>query len=187
VELLSFDASRDGHDVEVAWSTASEKGVTQFNVERKTANTSEEWAPVANGSVTAKGTPSTGAEYAMRDYSLNPGVYDYRLAEVYSDGHIEYSNTQEVVMPGAYALYQNYPNPFNTATTNIEYQLQDAGNVKMVLYDVLGNAVRTLVNGMASAGDHVYTLDATTLPTGTYYYRIEVNGFTQVRQMMIMK
>jgi len=187
VELVTFNANRDGHDVAVTWTTASEKGVTQFNVERKTANATGGWTLVANGSVTAKGTPASGADYAVRDYSLQPGVYDYRLAEVYSDGHTEYSNTQEVVMPGAYALYQNYPNPFNTSTTNIEYQLQDAGSVKLVLYDVMGRAVRTLVDGMTGAGDHVYTLDATTLPSGTYYYRIEVNGFTQIRQMMIMK
>jgi len=185
IELLSFDAARSGSNVDLSWVTASENGIVQYNVERADAGAAN-WSEIPNGSLRATGGISTGANYSAVDLSLSPGTYDYRLAEIYNDGHIEYSNTQEVVIPSIYTLYQNYPNPFNSTTT-IEYQMQEPGNVHLALYDVMGNSIKTLVDGQQKEGDHTVTFDAAELRTGVYYYRIDVNGYTQIRQLMLMK
>ena len=170
----------------VNWSTASEEGIVQFNVERTIAGT-DAWSAIANGTVAARGTLTSGANYSAVDPSLAPGTYDYRLAEVYNDGHIEYSNTVEVIMPGSYMLYQNYPNPFNTTTT-ISYDLQDAGAVHLAVYDVMGNLVKELVGGeQQREGSHTVTFDATTLPSGYYNYRLDVNGYTQMLHLLLLK
>ncbi len=186
IELLTFDAVRNGQNVDLGWATASEEGIVNFNVERSAAGAGS-WSAIANGMVAAKGSLSSGASYGAVDVSVAPGTYDYRLAEVYNDGHVEYSNTVEVVMPGTYMLYQNYPNPFNTTTT-ISYDLQDAGAVHLAVYDGMGNMVKELVAGdQEKEGSHAVTFDATPLPTGYYYYRLDVNGYTQMRHLLLMK
>jgi hypothetical protein len=184
VELAAFDAKLVRRDVLVSWETASETNVSQFNVERKSSNGG--WNLVDRGTVASRGSVSMGARYQIADMSVPAGVYDYRLAYIHTDGHVEYSNTRQVVVPGAYALYQNYPNPFNP-TTNIDYVLMDGGSARLTLYDVMGNAVKTLVNEYQDAGAHSFTLDASDLSSGVYYYRLEVNGFVASRRMMLMK
>lgn len=185
VELMSFDAKLVKRDVAVSWETAVELNVSEFDVERKAAGTAA-WNIVAHGSVSARGVNGGGARYSLVDPSIPPGVYVYRLAYVHNDGHTEYSSTRQVVVPAAYVLYQNYPNPFNP-TTQIDYVTMEQGHVKLSLYDVVGNVVCVLVDDAQDAGSHGITVDASALSSGVYSYRLEVNGFTQTRRMMLMK
>lgn len=74
--------------------------------------------------------------------------------------------------PGRMALYPNYPNPF-TPSTDIRFELPEAQPVRLVVYDVLGRAVRVLVNGVRRAGMHKVVFEAGDLPSGTYLYRLE--------------
>ncbi|MGA2667564.1 MAG: T9SS type A sorting domain-containing protein [Ignavibacteria bacterium] len=94
-------------------------------------------------------------------------------------------NTQNNI-PTTYALKQNYPNPFNP-TTIITYQLPKAGNVKLVVYDLLGREVKTLVNEFKTAGSFDVTFDASTLASGVYFYRLESGSFTDTKKLTLIK
>ncbi|MCE1166360.1 MAG: T9SS type A sorting domain-containing protein [Bacteroidetes bacterium] len=88
--------------------------------------------------------------------------------------------------PSKYAISQNYPNPFNPVT-KINYALPKSGLVTMKVYDILGKEVATLVNEVKNAGYYSVEFNASTLASGMYFYRIETNGFNEVRKMMLIK
>ncbi len=90
--------------------------------------------------------------------------------------------------PQGFALHQNYPNPFNP-TTIISYQLESPSVVKLELFDVMGRKLATLIDARQSVGAHQYTLNATqfALSSGTYFYRLTANGFTDTKRMMLLK
>ncbi len=85
-----------------------------------------------------------------------------------------------------YKLDQNYPNPFNPTTT-INYQVRDAGNVTLTVYNLLGQAVQVLVNEYKVNGAYKATFDASALASGFYFYTLEVNDFTSTKKMMLIK
>jgi hypothetical protein len=85
-----------------------------------------------------------------------------------------------------YELSQNYPNPFNPSTV-IRYTLTEGGYVRMSVHNVLGEKVADLVNGVKGAGTHEVTFSAVNIPSGVYYYRLEVMGAVLTKQLMIVK
>ena len=89
-------------------------------------------------------------------------------------------------LPLAFHLEQNYPNPFNP-TTCVSFQLPAAGHVHLVLYDLLGREVKTLVNSAMDAGLHKVQVDGSSLSTGVYLYRLEANGSVAVKKMILLK
>jgi hypothetical protein len=88
--------------------------------------------------------------------------------------------------PARYALEQNYPNPFNP-TTVIEFRLPAAGNVSLKVYNVLGQVVQTLAEGMHPAGSYSVRFDGQSLSSGVYFYRLQTGSFVQVHKMMLLK
>ena len=94
--------------------------------------------------------------------------------------------------PEVFALANNYPNPFNPATT-IQYALPQAADVELTVYNVVGQAVRTLVAEHQSAGRYVVEWDATNdsghrLSSGMYFYRLQAGGeFREVKKMLLLK
>jgi hypothetical protein len=94
--------------------------------------------------------------------------------------------THEPTVVTRYSLAQNYPNPFNP-TTDIQYQLPIQGNVTLTIYNTTGQEVTTLIDGHQAAGSYQVTWDAGNLPSGVYFYRLTVNGFQDVRRMMLLK
>jgi hypothetical protein len=94
--------------------------------------------------------------------------------------------------PEAFALANNYPNPFNPATT-IKYALPEASDVKLEIYNVVGQVVRTLVADHQNAGRYVVQWDATndsghSLSSGIYFYRLQAGGeFLEVKKMLLVK
>ncbi len=90
------------------------------------------------------------------------------------------------VFPSRLSLSQNYPNPFNPSTT-INYQLPVTGAVDLVVYDILGRKVATLVSGRQAAGEHSVTFDAAGFPSGVYLYTIHAEGYSEVRKMVLVK
>lgn len=94
-------------------------------------------------------------------------------------------------VPDQYFLFQAYPNPFNPSTT-IRYQLPQPANVKLEIYNALGQLVRSLVNSRIEAGDHEVAWNGKNdmgvqLSSGVYMYRIETQNFRQVNKMLLMK
>ena len=93
---------------------------------------------------------------------------------------------QTVEIPNTYRLYQNYPNPFNPVT-KIKYGLPKNGYVKLTIYDELGKEVAVLADGYAQANTYEAVFDATNLPSGVYYYKLEAEGFSDTKKMVIIK
>jgi plastocyanin len=89
-------------------------------------------------------------------------------------------------IPVEFDIAQNYPNPFN-ARTAIEYSLPRDSHVRIVIYNLLGQDIETLVDQGEPAGKHQVIWDASDVPTGVYFYRIEAGDFTQTRKMLLAK
>jgi hypothetical protein len=89
-------------------------------------------------------------------------------------------------LPQAFALAQNYPNPFNPST-RIDFNLGKASDVKLTVYNVLGQRVATLVNGHLSAGQHTVQFDARNIASGVYFYRLDAGSFVSSKKMMLLK
>jgi hypothetical protein len=85
-----------------------------------------------------------------------------------------------------YQLYQNYPNPFNGRTT-FRYDLKQAGNVSLRLYNLIGQEVATVVNEQQEAGPHTLSMNFDQLSTGVYIYRLESGSFTDTRKLILLR
>jgi len=92
----------------------------------------------------------------------------------------------EMLLPAIFNLGQNYPNPFNPVTV-ISYQIPTAGHVELSIFNALGQKVRTLVDEIKGTGSHRVTLEANTLASGIYYYRLKSNLKTKTRKMILIK
>ena len=90
------------------------------------------------------------------------------------------------LQPTNYVLEQNYPNPFNPSTT-IRYTLPASGRVAVRVYNILGQAVATLVDGNQNAGSYEVSFNASALSSGVYFYRIQSGSFEAVKKMMLLK
>lgn len=89
-------------------------------------------------------------------------------------------------IPASIALSQNYPNPFNP-TTSIRFELPQATEIRLSVYDVTGRQIRVLSEGYRTAGTHTVPFDAGTLSSGVYLYRLETPGFSQTMKMTLIK
>ncbi|CAN5556682.1 hypothetical protein BH10BAC5_BH10BAC5_20920 [soil metagenome] len=85
-----------------------------------------------------------------------------------------------------YALTQNFPNPFNP-TTRINYTIPSAGLVSLKVYDNLGREVKTLVNEIKNIGEYNVTFDASSLPSGIYFYKLVSGSFIDTKKMLLVK
>ena len=122
--------------------------------------------------------------YDSTAYALVLGVCEYI--------GLDLSQIQnEASMPGSYSLLQNYPNPFNSTTT-LRYDLAGQSNVNIIIYDMLGREVKTLINQTQDAGFKSIQWDATNdygkqVSAGVYLYRIQTGGYMQTRKMVFLK
>ena len=90
------------------------------------------------------------------------------------------------VSANSFILYQNYPNPFNS-TTLISYQLQGSSFVNLKVFDAFGREIITLVNENQNAGYYSLQLDASDLPGGMYFYRIEAGHYYDIKKLVVLK
>jgi hypothetical protein len=97
------------------------------------------------------------------------------VVNIYEIGAGPTAVSQVKEIPGRCRLEQNYPNPFNP-TTGIRFQIPGVSEVRLSVYDLLGREVAVLVNGRMGAGAHEVTFDGSALPSGVYFYRLQVRG-----------
>jgi len=90
------------------------------------------------------------------------------------------------LIPDNYILEQNYPNPFNPST-NIRYEIPKTGFVKLVIFNVLGREIETLVNEKQTAGTYETTFNASQYPSGVYFYRLTTDNFSDTKKMLMIK
>jgi hypothetical protein len=127
-------------------------------------------------------TGSSIAASIQLDNSGNPISAQY--TEIAMDTPIETPPTQSLVKD--YRLNQNYPNPFNPSTV-ISYDLRKAGEVKLQVFNSIGQKVATLVNSAQNAGFHKITFNASGLNSGLYFYKLDTGDFAQTKKMMLIK
>jgi hypothetical protein len=174
--------------VQVAWQTLSEINTYRFYVQRQ----GRQWVTI--DSVNAGGTSLSSRHYAVTDLGVTAGTWVYRIKEVDLDGSINYSPTVSTTLPAvganpavtAYALDQNYPNPFNPVTT-IQYALPNAANVKLTVFNMLGQETATLVNDNKPAGVHTVQFDGSRLASGLYFYRLQAGTYVQMKKLVLLK
>jgi hypothetical protein len=94
--------------------------------------------------------------------------------------------SKQVALPTSYDLEQNFPNPFDPSTI-IKFSLPNQTQLKLNLYNILGELVRTISDGLFEAGYHQVTFNAENIPSGVYIYRLESNEIVQTRKMMYLK
>ncbi|MBL7127879.1 MAG: T9SS type A sorting domain-containing protein [Ignavibacteria bacterium] len=94
--------------------------------------------------------------------------------------------TQNSKIPTKYALMQNYPNPFNP-TTKIRFDLPKSTQAKLIIYDILGREVTTLVNEKLNAGSYEVEWNGSSYPSGVYFYRLITKDFSQTKKMLMIK
>jgi len=85
-----------------------------------------------------------------------------------------------------YTLSQNYPNPFNPST-QIQFSIPKQTQVTLKIYNLIGQEVATLVNGVLDAGQHTVSFNASRLASGVYFYSIKAGSYTNTRSMMLLK
>ena len=188
VDLIEFNATVDRNNVMLNWSTAWEENNMKFDVQRRPAETEASWQTV--GSVKGSGTVHEQRNYSYHDKRLVTGKYEYRLVQVDFDGNItadhNLGSVVEVGIPTEFALSQNYPNPFNPST-KIDFQIPVEGMTKLVIFDLSGREVATLVNETLMPGYYTYDFNASTLASGVYFYRLVSNDNIQTKRMVLIK
>jgi hypothetical protein len=184
VELTSFAANVNDGVVQLNWTTATETNNNGFAIERKSTNS--EYTQI--GFVPGFGTTTEPRSYSFTDNSVTPAAYSYRLKQVDYDGTFEYSSevAVDVTIPLEFSLEQNYPNPFNPSTS-IKYSIPENGFVTLDVYNLLGEKVASLVNGVQDAGRDEISFDASNLASGIYVYSLKSGSFTSVKKMLLMK
>jgi len=201
VELILFSANylENKKSVELNWSTATETNNSGFEILRSTKE--NDWTKV--GFFPGHGTTTETQHYSFTDNDVKPGKYQYKLKQIDYDGSFEYSQIVEVDIPfvNEFSLSQNYPNPFNPAT-KIKFEIpgqarNDNTLVTLKVYDILGREVATLVNEEKPAGEYEVEFsakggsasggNASTLPSGIYFYQLKAGSFVETKKMILLK
>ena len=190
VELSTFSATVNLNNVNLNWKTATEVNNNGFEIQREVRSQESEvtsqWEKV--GFMQGHGNSNSPKEYSFTDKNLTGGTnFVYRLKQIDNDGQYEYSKEIEVeVVPKDINLLQNYPNPFNPVT-EIKFTLPEATRVTLRVYNIIGQEVASLVNGIEEAGYHNVSFDGSKLSSGTYIYRLQTNNFIQTKKMVLLK
>lgn len=194
VELASFSASTSHNNIILSWETASEINNKGFEIERKLKN--QDWETV--GFVGGNGTSTQRHSYNFNDGTISEnynGRVLYRLKQVDFNGDYKYSNQVYAdfnFIPEQVTLSQNFPNPFNPTTT-IKYSVPAESNVKLNIYNSLGQKVSELVNSVQTSGNYQVTWNAVDFASGIYFYSLEVsdmqnhNLFKDSRKIVLVK
>ncbi len=196
VELISFTSSIQNGKVVLSWETATETNNHGFEIERKSG---ADWIKI--GFVKGNGTTTEISKYSYTDNPKQSGLsgeVSYRLRQVDYNGTATYTKELKVNLGNIvdnYSLAQNYPNPFNPSTT-IKFALPYDSNVKLTVYNINGEVVKELVDGLYTMGEHQVQFnmsDAKGSASGIYLYSIKatsVDGsktFTQTKKMVLIK
>ncbi|MDZ7288798.1 MAG: T9SS type A sorting domain-containing protein [candidate division KSB1 bacterium] len=184
----------------ITWNmTAPAAGTYRLNVfyqnpgGSQTGQIKVDGATVVSNLALASKPDSTGTNVLSDGFSMTAGSHTIALSG--SQVNVDYVQLiQEIVslvserkdLPLGYALAQNYPNPFNPTTT-IDFALAKPSHVKLMVYNVLGQKVATLVDRRMLAGAHTVEFDASHLTSGVYFYRLEAGDFVSQKRMLLIK
>ena len=213
MELVFFRARVKEATIQLSWSTAAEIDNQGFEIWRSSESSQEKVllsSYKSNPELEGLYNSTTGQDYLFVDQNVFPGeVYEYTLFEVSSNGvRSEMARTEATIkagdltrvvdgiFPKSMELNQNYPNPFNGYTI-IEFKVPESKtdhiqNVRLQVFDALGQRVKTLFKGSAVPGTYIYRWDGknelnSSVTSGTYFYRLIINGVPLTKKMQYIK
>ena len=194
VEFGALEATADGAEVVLRWTTLSETRNAGFEVQQRAeagpsgiAEAGATWKTLAF--VEGAGTSHGERAYTYRAVDLDPGQYQFRLRQVDLDGAFAYSVEveAEVKMVERFVLEAAYPNPFNPEA-RFRFAVREAVPVKIELYNALGRRVAALYEGTPMAGQMTEVrIDGSGLPSGSYFVRLVGEGVSVTRKVVLLK
>ena len=192
IRFGALNATAGGNSTAViSWSTLSETACYGFEVQRSESST-EGFATVSP-LIPGHGTTILTHYYSYTDPGGAAGRF-YRVKEIDTNG-AEWFSESIKAMPVASVqsaeaercpLMKSYPNPFNPGTT-IDYRLPAAGSARLVIFDMLGRVIETLAEGRQTPGEHSVRWDATGIPAGVYFCRLEAGGFVRTMRLVLVR
>ena len=201
--VLARFTARAGDDgvVLIAWATASETNNFGFYLQRQRGSDGA-FADVPGAFVAGHGTTIQAHTYTLTDEPGGVADLWYRLKQVDLDGSVRYSDPVRVegvtavgsTVPVSSYLAQNYPNPFNPSTT-ITFGTAAPSQVTLRVFNALGQDVALLQDGVMDAGIHAAVFDARALPSGMYWYTLQVRplggaaggSFRATKQLLLVR
>jgi len=201
VELSTFNVVNFDAGNILKWSTSSELENLGFNIYRAESKHEvqppvESFMKINADIILGAGNSSQSHYYQFIDAKVQSNLnYWYYLEDVAFDGGINRSEVKHIytsnLVANSYHLYQNYPNPFNPET-KITFSLADVSETSLIIYDMHGNTIRTLINKKKNKGIHSITWDGTDqhskrVSTGLYYYRLTTPKYTKSQKMLYIK
>jgi hypothetical protein len=179
--------------VEVTWGTAKEIHTKQFEVERS-RQMRLSYEAVPRSQRPGRGTTDIPQDYRYVDSMASAGTWYYRVKLTDEKGKARYSAAMRVEVaseaeevPREFVLYQNFPNPFNPAT-EIRFTVPKTGKATLRLFNILGQEMMTLFDGLAEAGKlQKVRLDGRNLATGVCFYRLESGRQMNTKKLLLVK
>jgi photosystem II stability/assembly factor-like uncharacterized protein len=196
VELAAFSAKVKQNSVQLDWKTSTEMNNYGFEIQRKINISSipNNWEVL--GFIKGNGNSISVVEYTYTDRNIKSnGIYSYRLKQVDLKGNCKYYNSESVnvhFINPEYSLENNFPNPFNPVTV-IKYSLPFESNVKLVVYNSVGQMVRKIVSEIQQNGFHEINFDGSNLSSGVFYYTLQAasldgkKNFSSTKKMILLK
>ncbi len=195
IQLSSFTARAiSSTQVQLDWTTLSETKNYGFEIEKSTTSAGP-YTKIDGAFINGQGTTIVPHTYSYTDGAAVPGAWYYRLRQIDLDGHVTFSDPQQVAVltsvaagdvPTQIMLAQNYPNPFNPSTV-IRYGLPAGAHVTLTVVNALGQQVATLVNGEIGPGYHEVRFNAGNLAAGVYFYRMTAGTFVQTNKLLLVR
>jgi hypothetical protein len=188
VELITFSAHVQKNDVILQWSTASESNNYCFEIFRRSeANT------VQVGSLSGHGTSTTTRHYSFIDKNVPVGCFSYQLVQIDFDGtqHRSSSVQIEIKPPSTLHVRPAWPNPFNSNTT-IYCELPEASQLSILIYNAVGQKVKTLIDQKMQSGEHRILWDGTddlhkSVASGLYFMVLKTSDQTISQKIMVLR
>lgn len=185
-----FESTNDG----TSWVPLMSPGLTTSNVNVLVASGPNIFAGTDNGVFLLKdtvwtrtGLPNISVRaLVLKGANIFAGTYGHGVYQRPLSEMITSVKQAPADLPQRFVLYQNYPNPFNPGTA-IGYDLPKRSQVKLIVYDVLGRQVETLVNGEKQPGHYEVTFDASRLPSGIYFYRLQAGMSIETKKLVVLK
>ena len=191
VELSAFSATVSSGQIILHWTTATESQNFGFDIERRTESSKNKWQKI--GFVKGQGTSSDPHLYEFVDSDAGIGQYFYRLKQIDLSGAVTYSKEVGVTYkaPKTFGLKQNYPNPFNPETT-IPYAVPEKSHVEISVYNLLGQKVATLFDGVRKPGLYKAIWNGRDqngreVGGGMYFIQMRAKNFHQNKKIVLLR
>jgi hypothetical protein len=196
VQLSSFTAVvQNNARVRLNWVTTSETNNYGFEVQKASETSGFETIP--NSFVPGHGTTLEPQFYSYVDDPVTPGRWRYRLKQIDLDATVHFSEpvhvdvltgveTDKNNLPATFGLHQNFPNPFNPSTM-ITYDLPKESNVTIEVFNLIGQKVATLLQGVKPPGTHTVQFNAANMTSGVYMYKLTAGGFSATKRMVLIR